>query len=314
MIDSHSGYSPSSTMKELIRDNAMMLPAISRFGIAFGFGDAAVAQVCRDNNVDINTFLCVVNLLGGRPYDASAISLPGLMDYLERAHSSFLDIELPKIRHHLIDAINYSASNEVALLMMKFFDDYVVEVRKHMEYENTVIFSYVNNLLRGYSDSAFSIADYSANHSDTVAKLNQLKDIFIYHYKQKDNARLSGALLDINICEKDMLSHFDVERELLIPAVEKLERTLHDRAATVGRTIDRHEPVEANSLELLSEREQDVIRGIARGKANKEIADELFISVHTVATHRRNICSKLGIHTTAGLTVFAIINHMIELP
>lgn len=46
---------------------------------------------------------------------------------------------------------------------------------------------------------------------------------------------------------------------------------------------------------------------IARGMSNKEIADKLCISVHTVTTHRRNICSKLEIHSPAGLTIFAII-------
>lgn len=56
-----------------------------------------------------------------------------------------------------------------------------------------------------------------------------------------------------------------------------------------------------------------IIRNIAQGKANKEIADELCISVYSVATHRRNICSKLGIHSPAGLTIFAIINHLVDI-
>ena len=70
---------------------------------------------------------------------------------------------------------------------------------------------------------------------------------------------------------------------------------------------------ENNELSMLSEREKEIIRGVAYGKVNKEIADELCISVHTVATHRRNICTKLGIHSSAGLTIFAIINHLVDL-
>ncbi len=70
---------------------------------------------------------------------------------------------------------------------------------------------------------------------------------------------------------------------------------------------------ENNQLSMLSEREKEIIRGVAYGKVNKEIADELCISVHTVATHRRNICTKLGIHSSAGLTIFAIINHLVDL-
>ena len=50
-----------------------------------------------------------------------------------------------------------------------------------------------------------------------------------------------------------------------------------------------------------------------KGWTNKQIAEKLFISVHTVITHRRNIAAKLQIHSTAGLTVYAIVNKLVEL-
>ncbi len=312
MIDKTLGYQPANTMRELIRDNALLLPAISRFDIAFGFGDSPVGEVCRENNVDTATFLCVCNLLSGYPYDIDSISLDSLMGYLKRAHSSFLDVTLPRIRHHLIEAINYSDTNEVALLLIRFYDDYVLEVKRHMDHENDVIFSYVERLLGNEIDEDFSIGRFSVNHGPMAAKLNELKDIFIYHYKQNENARLSAALFDIIICERDMLAHFEVENRIFIPTVEKLEdnlRSLIDAAAT--ETADTDDDSDRRSP--LSEREKDIIRGLARGKANKEIADELCISVHTVATHRRNICAKLGIHSPAGLVIFAIINHLVDI-
>ncbi|MDE6085933.1 MAG: helix-turn-helix transcriptional regulator, partial [Muribaculaceae bacterium] len=289
-----------------------LLPAISRFDIAFGFGDDTVSLTCRENNVDIDTFLCVCNLLSGYNYDTSVISLTSLMGYLERAHSSFLEVMLPKIRHHLIDAINFNVSSEVSLLLIRFYDSYVEEVKKHMEYENEVIFRYVQQLLNGEQVDTFNISQYSESHDDTVAKLNELKNIFIYHYKQKNNARLSGALLDIIICERDLLSHFDVESKLFIPLVEKLES--QNRNTTVGPAgmATAKSESAAQPVSILSEREKDIIRCVARGKVNKEIADELCISVHTVATHRRNISAKLDVHTSAGLTVFAIINHLVD--
>ena len=307
------GYVPDTVMRNLIRDNSLLLQAISRFNIAFGFGDETVRQVCQKNNVDIDTFLCVCNMLSGYPYDASTLSLSALMDYLKRAHTSFIEIELPKIRHHLVDGINFNGKDEVALLLMKFYDDYVLEAKRHMEYENNVIFRYTERLLKGEVDEQFNIIHYSSNHSDTVTKLNELKDIFIYHFKERDNARLSSALLDIIICGKDLVAHFDVESRLFIPAVEQLERSLRKNQQRQEDEDPSADEISDAALAMLSEREKDIVRGISQGKVNKEIADDLCISVHTVATHRRNICAKLGIHTTAGLTVFAIINHLVEL-
>ncbi|MBN2681666.1 MAG: helix-turn-helix transcriptional regulator [Bacteroidales bacterium] len=63
----------------------------------------------------------------------------------------------------------------------------------------------------------------------------------------------------------------------------------------------------------LSTREKDIVRCIAQGKTNKEMAVELFISQHTVITHRKNITGKLGIKTVAGLTVYAILNGLVKM-
>lgn len=63
---------------------------------------------------------------------------------------------------------------------------------------------------------------------------------------------------------------------------------------------------------LLSDREIDVLKAVAMGSSNKEIADKLFISINTVITHRKNITDKLGIKSIAGLTVYAMMNNLIK--
>jgi DNA-binding CsgD family transcriptional regulator len=62
----------------------------------------------------------------------------------------------------------------------------------------------------------------------------------------------------------------------------------------------------------LSDREVEVVQLVALGKTNKEISDTLHISTHTVITHRKNITSKLGIKTIAGLAVYAVLNGLID--
>lgn len=70
---------------------------------------------------------------------------------------------------------------------------------------------------------------------------------------------------------------------------------------------------EDSDQNLLSQREKEIIGCVVRGMTNKEIAEQLFISVHTVITHRRNITRKLQIHSAAGLTIYAIVNKLVEL-
>ena len=65
--------------------------------------------------------------------------------------------------------------------------------------------------------------------------------------------------------------------------------------------------------DVLSNREKEIITCVVKGMTNKEIADALFLSAHTVITHRRNIARKLQIHSPAGLTIYAIVNKLVEL-
>lgn len=74
---------------------------------------------------------------------------PSLIRYLKQSHEYFLDFNLPSIRRKLIEAVDCSGGNDIAMLIIRFYDEYVQAVRKHMEYENDVVFSYVEQLSQG---------------------------------------------------------------------------------------------------------------------------------------------------------------------
>ena len=63
----------------------------------------------------------------------------------------------------------------------------------------------------------------------------------------------------------------------------------------------------------ISEREKTILTNVAKGFTNKEIAEKLFLSTHTVITHRKNITNKLGIKTISGLTIYAVLNNLIKM-
>ncbi len=224
-------YRATDKMSDLICDNYSLLMVMSRFGLSLGFGDKSVKDVCETQGVDCRTFLAVANFIseGQLLYEAQedAFSLSALMEYLKRAHTYFLDFNLPAIRRKLIEAIDCSDSDGVAFLILKFFDEYAREVRKHMEYENQAVFTYVEKLLRGEADDSYDIRTFASKHNQIDTKLKELKNIIIKYYPEKVNNNLLNAVLfDIFNCEQDLASHCQVEDCMFVPAVEQMERRL----------------------------------------------------------------------------------------
>ena len=296
----NGGYTGDDRMCDLVSDRFAVLQVMSRFGIALGFGDKTIAEVCEEHRVDTATFLAVVNmLLGGSYHTAQAaqeVSVRALTDYLHNAHGYFLEFRLPAIRRKLIEAIDY-AHNDVSFAIMRFFDEYVAEVQRHMDYEEQTVFPYVEGLLEGRVSDSYSIDDFRRRHDQVDAKLRELKNIIIKYYPSGSTNELNGVLFDIFTCERELASHNAVEDDLFIPAVERL--------AADSLRGERQEP--------LSAREREIIVCVVKGMTNKQIADVLCISTHTVITHRRNIAAKLQIHPAAGLTIYAIVNKLVEL-
>lgn len=305
-------YKATDKMRDLVKNNSSLILVMGRFGISLGVGDKSVREVCRQHHVDENTFLEVVNFVSDREFGYESISLPSLIGYLKQAHEYFLDFNLPNIRRKLIEAINCSEANDIAVLIIRFYDEYVTEVRKHMEYENDTIFIYVEQLSQGFLRRNYSISEFAGNHTPIGNKLKELKDIIIRYYPEKNNYLLNAALLEIIACEQDLTSHCMIEDRLFIPAVKRIEQQLKDSERINYTDGEEDDSWDKNRQELLSDREKDIIIGITKGMSNKEIADELFLSVHTVTTHRRNICNKLQIHSTAGLIIYAIANNLIH--
>ena len=146
-------YSLNDRMGRLVREDYRLLLVMTRFGLPLGFGEKTVQEVCRQHGVDAVTFLAVANFMQEEDElvhtDVESLSILTLMDYLKRAHNYYLDFSLPAIRRKLIEAIDLPENQQISFLILKFFDEYVAEVREHMEFENRHEFHYVNHLMQG---------------------------------------------------------------------------------------------------------------------------------------------------------------------
>lgn len=307
-------YEASDKMISLIRDNYNLLQSLGSFGISLGFGDKTVKQVCDDQNVDTNTFLAVVNFTinGYREMDdVSRLSVPTLLQYLKASHDYFIGFQLPFIRKELVDALD--ENDNLARLILKLYDEYSRSVTQHMKYEEKTVFPYVESLIAGKPMANYAIDMYSKHHGQESMKLRELKSIIIKYFPGDSlrNNQLSATLYDIYNNEEWLALHAEVEDKIFIPAIKYLEDKSRqsDVSAKISSMIGKNQ----EGADALGEREKDVIVALVQGMSNKEIAEHLCISVNTVITHRRNIARKLQIHSPAGLTIYAIVNNLINI-
>ena len=201
-------YKQTDRMSDLICENYPMLLVLSRFGISLGFGDKTIGEVCEDSGVDTKTFLTIVNLLLDDHTTAEQIdpslSVEALVSYLQNSHSYFLD---------------------VSFAIMRYFDQYVAEVRKHMNYEETTVFPYVRSLVQGKSGNGkYHIGIFSKQHDQVESRLAELKNIIIKYYPATGSNELNSVLFDIFSCATDLASHNRIEDNLFVPLIAELER------------------------------------------------------------------------------------------
>ena len=309
-------YEADDKMISLIRDNYDLLQSLGSFGISLGFGDKTVQETCEDNNVDTYTFLAVVNYTAngyGEFESDEKISVPTLLHYLEACHAYFLDFQLPYIRRELTESLN--ESDHLARLILRFYDEYAREIRLHMKYEQKTLFPYVESLLEGHPANDYNVETFSKHHGATDKKLRELKLLIIKYLPQDGlhNNQLTATLHDIYENEVWLRQHAEVEDHIFVPAIRRLEQKVKQSDVTKNISDMVFKSGIGQDSEALSDREKDVIISLVQGMSNKEIADHLCISTNTVITHRRNIARKLQIHSPAGLTIYAIVNGLVDI-
>ena len=309
-------YEADDKMISLIRDNYDLLQSLGSFGINLGFGDKTVQETCEDNNVDTYTFLAVVNFAinGYGEFETDdKISVHTLLHYLEASHAYFLDFQLPYIRRELTESLNENDS--LTRLILRFYDEYAREIRLHMKYEQKTLFPYVESLLEGHPTNDYNVETFSKHHGAADKKLRELKLLIIKYLPQDGlhNNQLTATLHDIYENEVWLRQHAEVEDHIFVPAIRRLEQKVKQSDVTKNISDMVFKSSLGQDSEALSDREKDVIIALVQGMSNKEIADHLCISTNTVITHRRNIARKLQIHSPAGLTIYAIVNGLVDI-
>lgn len=132
----------------------------------------------------------------------------------------------------------------------------------------------------------------------------QIGMISLQHIKENLSGSKKFIALQSNLADASALKGYD-EFISLYDSAEQIK-------TKVESVISKNKQDDSDKQEL-SQREKEIVSCIVKGLTNKQIAEVLHLSVHTVMTHRRNISGKLQIHTSAGLAIYAIVNKLVSL-
>lgn len=285
-------YKATDKIADLMSHEEDAIHVISRFGLGMGVGEQTIAEACALHGVHTPTFLAIVNYkVFKHKAMPTEVDLPTLQQYLRNAHSYFLDFRLPFLRRAIIEAIiPADPTSQIPMLILRCYDEFVEEIRTHIAHEEQGL-----------------VEEHIQDDQRITDKLTEIKNLIIKYYPSENVSQkgiatytLIHVMSDLWHTEQDFADHCAIEDEILRPA---LSQALTDAPTAVPD----------QETEALSERERDVLIQVVNGLSNKEIADRLFISIHTVMTHRKNITRKLNIHSTAGLTIYAIVNKLINI-
>ena len=298
--------SPAMKMADLTGLRSSLPGVLTRMGIPFGFGEETVAEVCGRQGIDPDTFLLIASVHAFDSYLPTKdrlrkADLKDILKYLRLSHTYYMDVALKDLSDALV-ALTEPCGEKPRAVLRSFFKEYKDELAKHLEYEEQVVFPQAEAAL--HHGHALPDPEVGGNHSHVEEKLDDLKNL-VMKYMPHDcgQQEICGALQRIFTLQEDLSKHILIEDGILAPIVNRRMHTALE---------ERGEP-DRGGEEVLSEREKEILVSVARGLLNKEIADQYSISIHTVITHRKNITRKTGIKTVAGLTVYALLNNLIDI-
>ena len=314
----------SSRMADVVNANPAVLSVLDRLGIRLGFHEATVEDICNRYGLSTHLFLDVCNIYCNKHYEPRSGQLSGqdiskIISYLQTSHKYYSTKSLPAL-HHKIHRLLAGGNESNAAIINKFYDDYLEEITRHFRFEEEVVFPGVKNLLAEHGSPSqtenFSTGTFEENHSNIEDKLSDLKNTILKYLPDDYPQSLRMEILkEIYAIAEDLDKHTRIEDKLLVPAITGL----------IGNSPAEEDPKEPHPQEEaaeeedeqnhgpLSEREKEIVAEVAKGLTNKEIADRLHLSIHTVTTHRKNISHKTGINSISGITVYAIINHLVDI-
>lgn len=224
---------------DLIESNPRMLLVLDRFDISLGFQEMSIQEACEKNQVDLKVFMLIVNLFTNdklaytEEFKERIISnsyldrhqVLQIVSYLRNAHTYYLESKLPYVRR-LLDSFIEHHKTEHTIRLRSFFDEYEKDVQNHMEYENNVVFPYIEKLCQNIpQDHQYNIDHFEDNHTNIEDTPCDFKNLLLKHFPPtKERFYRNQILFSLYDLEYDLIEHGRIEDKILIPIIKKMEQ------------------------------------------------------------------------------------------
>ena len=299
-------------MAELVEVDFHLLGVLSRVGIDEALGERTVEEVCLCSGLDPGTFILICSVYVDPGFQPTAEQLRAghvgdVLRYLHQSHNYYLNNAMVTLAASIEKLITPCSATQQKVIW-KFFQDYKTELDKHFRREEGEVVPYVQKLMLGQREPGMCIDGFEEDHAGIDETLSDLKNLILKSLPVECDGRKRINLLNyIYHLQHDLERHSEIEGKLMVPMARLME---NPAGAYPGQSKEQGPEQDRGDL---SDREKEILVNVAQGLLNKEIADRLGISINTVITHRKNITRKTGIKTVAGLTVYAILNNLIDI-
>jgi DNA-binding CsgD family transcriptional regulator len=294
---------PEQPLRELLFKHPHLMSMVHALGLRGPYGSASMRQICKDQNVL-------------EPVLVALLEASICPDFeLKETFPAYGLLQLCDLTRKVMDDL---------LLQLQWLPELTLQpLKAHQEELEKTVLPHINGIYELYYSPEYTSGKSNLlGYSIEFFPKNKLplEQLLVVEDRLEEGADdafenwQTSLLFHQNIEQIKALQQ--LEERLLKPMVLQMEediiRTFQKRRTKPLRlaflTLAEAEP----QPELLSKREQEVLSLVAQGLMNKEIADRLHISLTTVISHRKNLVGKLGIHSLAGLTVYAYTHGFLD--
>jgi len=317
-----------SILSDLVLQKSSLMPVIYQTSVCGDFDGKTIHQICKEKSINESYLLNLLMAFTDENY-VPAETLPsyGVLQ-LTALSTSMYPFFLNEL-DELISVIQKKVKGEKFLYIQKesistslkgCFSVYRQLLSDRLNQHVQVVLPHVSTVYELYYSP-----DYTSERTDLLNYSLEFYDskILVFQHSFEEVKLLLEQILKWNPSDLKLLMKVyafyqlnrnivlqdRIEQKLLKPLVLQMEESIILTFRKKNKTIRRNNyvslPTEISSSDVLTHREKDVLKLVAQGFMNKEIADQLHIGLTTVITHRKKLVEKLGIKTIPGLTVYA---------